>query len=126
MKKQIGALLTAVSLTLAAAGTSHAMSSLVSMSDEALWPTSSTPDGNLIYTVTTVGRAGAGLLEVTLTAGDLPPGVTVTFNPSVLRFTGNQLTLQTSTMTASCQGLIPLDCFPFTITGTAQRERSEE
>ena len=122
MKKQIGALLTAVSLTLAAAGTSHAMSSLVSMSDEALWPTSSTPDGNLIYTVTTVGRAGAGLLEVTLTAGDLPPGVTVTFNPSVLRFTGNQLTLQTSTMTASCQGLIPLDCYPFTITGTAQRE----
>jgi len=122
MKNRICALLTAVSFTLAAAGTSHAMSSLISLSEVAVWPTSSSPNGDLVYTVTTVGRAGAGLLEVALTAGNLPPGVTVTFTPSTLRFTGNQATLQNSTMTVSCQGLVPLDCYPFTITGTAQRE----
>jgi len=62
------------------------------------------------------------LLEVTLSAGEMPPGVTVTFSPSVLRFTGNQVSSQTATMTVSCNGLIPIDCFPFTITGTSQRE----
>jgi hypothetical protein len=98
------------------------MSSLVSMSAEALWPTSSTPDGDLVYNVTTVGRAGSGLLEVTLSAGNMPPGVTVTFSPAVLRFTGNQVVAQTAKMTVSCPGLIPIDCYPFTITGTAQRE----
>jgi hypothetical protein len=87
-----------------------------------MWPTSSTPDSNLVYTVTTVGRGGAGLLEVMLTAGGMPPGVTVTFSPSMLRFTGNQITSQTATMTVHCPSLLPLDCYPFTLTGTAQRE----
>jgi hypothetical protein len=98
------------------------MSSLVSLSSEPVWPASSTPDGNVIYYITAVGRAGAGLLQVTLTAGDMPAGVTVTFSPSVLRFTGNQLSSQTATMTVSCPWLLPLDCFPYTMTGTAQRE----
>ncbi len=122
MNNKISALLLAATLSLASTGVSHAMSSLVSLSSQPVWPTSSTPDGNLIYNITAVGRAGSGLLEVTLTAGDMPPGVTVTFTPSVLRFTGNQLTSQTTTMTVSCPWLLPLDCFPFTITGTAQRE----
>ena len=122
MKNQISTLFVAIGFSLVSAGTTHAMSSLVSMSQEALWPTSSTPDGNLVYNITTVGRAGSGLLEVALTAGDMPPGVTVTFSPSVLRFTGNHLTAQTATMTVSCPYLLPLDCFPFTITGTSQRE----
>jgi len=122
MKNQISALFLAVSLSLGSTGVSHAMSSLVSLSTEPVWPASSTPDGNLIYNITAVGRAGAGLLEVTLTAGDMPAGVTVTFSPSVLRFTGNQLTSQTATMTVLCPWLIPLDCFPYTLTGTAQRE----
>jgi hypothetical protein len=52
----------------------------------------------------------------------MPPGVSVTFSPAVLRFTGNQLSSQTATMTVPCPGLIPLDCYPFTLTGTAQRE----
>jgi hypothetical protein len=122
MNNKISALLLAATLGLASTGVSHAMSSLISLSSEPVWPTSSTPDGNLIYNITAVGRAGAGLLEVALTAGDMPPGVTITFTPGTLRFTGNQLTSQTATMTVFCPWLLPLDCFPFTLTGTAQRE----
>jgi hypothetical protein len=59
---------------------------------------------------------------VELTAGNLPPGVTVTFEPSVLRFTGNKQTAQTAIMAVNCPSLMPLDCHPFTLTGTAQRE----
>ncbi len=98
------------------------MSELISISEEPVWPVSSNPDGSIVYSITTAGRGGAGLLEVTLTAGDMPPGVTVTFNPSVLRFTGNQVTNQLATMTVYSTNLIPIDCFPFTITGTALRE----
>ena len=122
MKNRLYAILIGGALTLTAAVTSHAMSEFITLSSEPLWPTSSTPDSNLVYTVTTIGRAGSGLLEVTLTAGDMPPGVTVTFSPSTLRFTGNQITAQTATMTVHCPGLIPLDCYPFTLTGTALRE----
>jgi hypothetical protein len=122
MKNQIGALFIAVVFGLAAAGTSHAMSTLISMSKDPVWPTTSTPDSNIVYNVTAVGRGGSGLLQVTLTAGGLPPGVTVTFSPNVLKFTGNQLTAQTATMTVSCPTLMAIDCFPFTITATAQRE----
>src|SRR5690242_14849431 len=98
MKNKIGALSVALAFSLASASTGHAMSTLISMSKESVWPISSTPNGDVLYSVTTVGRAGSGLLEVTLTAGNLPPGVTVTFSPSVLRFTGNALTGQTATM----------------------------
>jgi hypothetical protein len=122
MNNKISALLLAATLSLASTGVSHAMSSLVSLSSQPVWPASSTPDGNLIYNITAVGRAGAGLLQVDLTAGDMPAGVTVTFSPSVLRFTGNQLSSQTATMTVSCAWPLPLDCYPYTITGTAQRE----
>jgi hypothetical protein len=122
MNNKISALLLAVSLSLASTGVSHAMSSLISLSSEPVWPASSTPDGNLIYNITAVGRAGSGLLQVDLTTGDMPAGVTVTFSPSTLRFTGNQLTSQTATMTVSCSWPLPLDCYPYTLTGTAQRE----
>jgi hypothetical protein len=123
MKNQIRAMLLGLAFSLASAGVGHAMSELESLSTEPLWPTSSTPDNDLVYNITTVGRAGSGLLEVTLTAAAMPPGVTVTFSPSVLRFTGNQVTAQTATMTVHCPGLIPLDCYPFTLTGTALREK---
>ena len=122
MKNQISAILLGFTFSLASTGVSHAMSELVSLSSEPLWPTSSTPDTNLVYNITTVGRSGSGLLEVTLTAGAMPPGVTVTFTPSVLRFTGKQVTALTATMTVHCSSPIPLDSYPFTITGTAQRE----
>ena len=122
MKKQIRAVLLGVCFTLAATASSHAMSQLISLSLEPLWPTSSTPDGYLVYNVTTIGRGGAGLLQVTLTAGAMPPGTTVTFSPDVLRFTGNQITAQTGTIRVYCPSLVPLDAFPFTLTATAQRE----
>jgi hypothetical protein len=122
MKNKISALFVGVTISLASTGVTHAMSTLLSLSSEPVWPASSTPDGNLVYNVTTVARAGSGLLEVTLTAGAMPPGVTVTFSPSVLRFTGNQATIQTATMTVFCPAPLPLDCYPFTLTGTAQRE----
>jgi len=122
MNNRLYAILIGAALTLTAADTSRGMSELISLSTEPMWPTSSTPDNDLVYTVTTVGRTGSGLLEVTLTAGDMPPGVTVTFSPSVVRFTGNQVTAQTATMTVHCPGVIPLDCYPFTLTGTALRE----
>jgi hypothetical protein len=97
------------------------MSQFVSLSCAPLWPTSSTPNTNLLYYLTAVGRGGAGLLQVTLTASNLPPGVTATFSPPMLRFTGNQLTSQTATMTVQCSTPLPLDCYPFTITGTSLR-----
>jgi hypothetical protein len=122
MRNQMRALFFVVSFGLSCVSTSHGMSSLVSMSQEPLWPASATPDGNLVYDITTVGRAGSGLLEVALSASNFPAGVTVTFSPSVLRFTGNQLTAQTARMTVSCPCLMPIDCYPFTITGTAHRE----
>ena len=122
MKKNICALFVAVIYGLVSVGTSEAMSSLVSLSQQPLWPASPTPNGDLVYSITAVGRAGSGLLEVGLTGTNFPAGVTVTFSPSVLRFTGNQLTAQTATMTVSCQSLTPIDCYPFVITGTAQRE----
>jgi hypothetical protein len=121
MKSRINGLLLSLAV-MGAPAVSHAMSSLVSLGSEPVWPATSTPDGNVVYNVTTVARAGSGMLEVTLTAGAMPPGVTVTFSPSVLRFTGNQLSSQTAKMTVSCPYPIPLDCYPFTITGTSQRE----
>jgi hypothetical protein len=122
MKNRVYTTLTTVALALTTASVSHAMSEFISLSTDPMWPTSSTPDNTLVYSVTTVGRAGSGLLEVTLAAGDMPPGVTVTFSPSVLRFTGNQLASQTATMTVHCPYPLPLDCYPFTLTGTALRE----
>ena len=122
MKSQLRPLLLGLTFSLASVGVSHAMSELLSISEEPVWPVSSNPDGSIVYAITTASRGGAGLLEVTLTAGDMPPGVTVTFSPSVLRFTGNQATNQTATMTVYSTNLIPIDCFPFTITGTAQRQ----
>jgi hypothetical protein len=122
MKMRLYAIMTGAVLALTAADTSHAMSELVSLSTDPMWPKSSTPDGTVLYYVTTVGRGGAGLLEVELAAGNLPPGVTATFSPSVLRFTGNKITAQTAIMTVDCPSLMPLDTHPFTLTGTTERK----
>lgn len=122
MKRRLYAIMISSALAVAATTTTQAMSELVSLSTTPLWPVASTPDGNIVYRVTTVGRGGSGLLEVALTAGDLPEGVTASFSPSVLRFTGTQVTSQTATMTLHCESLMPIDCYPFTLTGTAQRE----
>src|SRR5947208_818688 len=116
MKNYIRALFVAVGFSLPAASAGYGKSQLVSIFEQPLWPTSSTPNGNLVYEVMTVARAGSGLLEVTLTAGNLPPGVTVTFSPSVLRFTGTRVSTQTAQMIVSCPCVMPIDSYPFTIT----------
>ena len=122
MKNRVHGLLISAALSLAACSQSLAMSEFISISALPVWPMSTTPDTTVLYNISTVGRGGAGLLEVTLIAGDLPPGVTVTFSPSVLRFTGVQLTSQTAVMTVNCTVPTPVDCYPFTITGTSKRE----
>jgi len=122
MKNRVHSLLLGAVFSLATCGVSHAMSELISLSALPVWPVSTTPDTTVVYNVSTVGRGGAGLLEVELTAGGLPPGITVTFSPSVLRFTGNQLSTQTARMIVTCLVPTPIDCYPFTITGTSKRE----
>ena len=122
MKHRVYALLLGTAFSLAICGLSHAKSEFITLSTTPVWPIFSAADSNIVYTVSSVGRGGAGVLEVTLTAGDMPPGVTATFSPSVLRFTGNQLMAQTATLTISCQSLIPVESFPFTITGTSKNE----
>lgn len=121
MRNQIRALFTAVSFTLASTGASHAMSDLISLSKDPVWPSTPNPANDVAYSVSTVGRGGSGLLLVTLTASNLPPGVTATFSPSVLKFTGNALIAQTATLTLHCPYLMPTDCYAFTITATDQR-----
>lgn len=121
MKNRAITILAGLILTLTTSST-FAMSELISLSALPVWPTSTAPNTTVLYNVSTVGRGGAGLLEVELTAGGLPPGITITFSPSVLRFTGNALTTQTATMTVNCTVPTPIDCYPFTITGTSKRE----
>ena len=75
MKKQISALLIGVTVTLASTGVSHAMSELIALSQTPLWPTSATPSNSVQYSLTTVGRSGAGLLLVNFSAGAMPAGV---------------------------------------------------
>jgi hypothetical protein len=117
------ALILGVAFSLASTGVSHAMSQLISLTQTPLWPASSNPGNSVSYAITTVGRGGAGLLLVNFAGGAMPAGVTVTFSPTTLRFTGNQLTAQTTIMTVSGTGCpFPLDSYPFTITANAQRE----
>ncbi len=122
MKNRIYTILLGLALSLAGLSTSRAMSELVSVSIEPAWPTTSNPGTVILYDVTIVGRAGAGLLEVVLSSLALPEGATVTFTPDLLRFTGHQITAQTSLMTVICPEVMPTETYPFTVTGDARRE----
>jgi hypothetical protein len=121
IKNRVCALLIGVALTLTTASASHAMPSFMSLSIEPEWPATSSPGNVLLYKVSAVVREGPGLLEVSLSSLGLPDGATVKFSPSLLRFTGNQLSNQTAIMTVTCTQLTPLDSYPFTVTGTALR-----
>jgi hypothetical protein len=122
MKNSFSSLLVGAALSLAACVSTHAMSELVSISFEPEWPASSEPGNVILYKVTTVTRAGQGLLEVFLSCQGLPEGTTVSFSPSPLRFTGREPTIQTSIMTVTTPIVMPTDIHPFIITGQAQRE----
>ncbi|HRT08257.1 MAG TPA: hypothetical protein P5038_01315 [Candidatus Paceibacterota bacterium] len=108
--------------TLAVPNVSQAMSELVSMSMEPLWPETTTPGNVITYKITAVVREGQGLLEVNLSSAGLPAGTQVAFSPAKLRFTGRVPTVQTAIMTITCTKPTPTDIYPFTVTGTAQRE----
>jgi hypothetical protein len=122
MKNRIYALLLGLAFALTSASTGHAMSELVSVSFEPLWPETSTPGNVILYKVTAVVREGSGLLEVALSSQGLPEGATVTFSPSVLKFTGNAVTIQSAIMAVTCPGVMPTETYPFTVTGNARRE----
>lgn len=122
MKKRINAIVIGMALSLATVSASRAMSELVSLSIEPEWPATSTPGNLVLYKVSAVVRSGSGLLEVSLSSLGLPAGATADFSPSILRFTGNQLTAQTAIMTVTCAELTPTDAYPFILTGTALRQ----
>jgi hypothetical protein len=122
MKNRVNAILIGTVLSLATCGVSHAMSELVSLSFEPEWPATTAPGTVILYKVSAVTRAGQGMLEVSLSSLGLPDGATVSFSPSVLRFTGHEPTIQTATMTVTCASVTPTETLPFTLTGEALRE----
>jgi hypothetical protein len=122
MKKRVYSMVIGAALSLATVSVSHAMSEFVSLSVKPEWPATSTPGNVVVYKVDAVVRAGSGLLEVSLSALDLPAGATVEFSPSVLRFTGNDPVTQTAIMTVTCTEPTSVDSYPFTVTGKALRE----
>jgi hypothetical protein len=122
MKNRVYDLFFGAALVLASAGVSHGMSELVSITMAPAWPTNTAPGNVLIYNITSAGRTGSGLLEVKLDSAALPPGIKGTFSPSVLRFTGNDVTSQSALLTITCPTPMQLDKYPFTVTGTTRRE----
>jgi len=122
MKCRVNAILIGAALALTTVSASQAMSSLVSLSVEPEWPATPNPGRLVVYKVTAVVRAGSGLLEVALSSLGLPQGSLVEFYPSVFRFTGHDPTNQTAIMTVTCPVPTATDNYPFTVTGTAQRE----
>ncbi len=111
-----------MALSLATASVSHAMSDFVSLSIEPEWPATANPGTVIVYKVTAVVREGSGLLEVSFSSLGLPAGATVSVSPSPLRFTGHEPTVQSALLTVTCPEVTPIDTYPFTLTGNAQRE----
>jgi hypothetical protein len=73
--------------------------------------------GSATYTVT-VNRTGNGSLPVDLSISSLPSGVTASFSPASLSFTGSTPTSLTSTLTISITTSASGGTFPFTVSGT--------
>ena len=121
MKNRIYALLIGAAFTLATCGASHGMSELLSMTMEPVSPTPHQPANVFLYEIT-VERAGQGLLKVELSSEGLPTGATVTFSPSVVRFTGRAPTTKTAIMTITYTNSTPANIYTFTVTGEARRE----
>jgi hypothetical protein len=118
MNKRSSAVLLGMAVSLALASATYAKSTLLSLAVEPIWPTNSAP-GNVLFYKVTVGRGGSGLLNVSLSGLGLPSEATMTFSPSVLRFTGHVPTHQTAIMTVTCVKPTPVDTYPFTVTATA-------
>jgi hypothetical protein len=110
-----------LALSFGACVAASAMSDLVTVSVAPQWPAVSQPGTVLRYQVT-VTRSGEGELEVSLSALGLPHGATVTFSPSVLRFTGRAPVSMSATMTVTCPEVMTIDDNSFSVIGSTRRE----
>ncbi len=108
-------ILTLVAL-LACGAPALADSTLDSISIGSQSPNPVAPGSNAAYTVT-VARSGAGSIDVNLTITNLPAGVSATFVPSQVSFTGSTPSAKTATLTlATSAGAVP-GSYNFTVTG---------
>src|SRR5438105_531548 len=73
------------------------------------------PGGGATYTVT-VSRIGSGNLDVYLTISGLPAGVSGSFSPAMVHFTGPTPTSLTATLTLSTPSSIPFGVYNFMVT----------
>jgi hypothetical protein len=121
MKNRINAVLVGLALFLATTSASQAMSKLVSLTIEPLWPASTEPGTIVLYQVT-VTREGQGFLEVNLSADGLPEGAVVSFSANPLRFVGREPGTQTCIMAIDCAQVTATDTYAFTVTGKSRRE----
>jgi len=121
MKQNFKALVLGFALMTAAGLPAYAMSEFVSMSVKPLWPTTTTPGAVLLYEVT-VERQGQGFLEVVISSDGLPEGASAVFTQNPVRYTGHQTTIHSFLMTVTCTSVMPIETWPFTVTGSARRE----
>jgi len=121
MRNRIYVILVGIAFGLAAGGVSHAMSDLMSISLEPVWPDTSNPGTVITYKVT-VTRTGQGILNVSLSSLGLPEGATASFFANPVRFTGRVPETLTSTLTITCPSVMPTDTSAFTVTGKSFRE----
>lgn len=121
MQKRTYALALGIALSLIAGGVSHAMSHLMAIAVAAERTVTSDTTTHMSYKVT-LTRTGQGVLKVSLSSLGLPNGVTATFSPSVIRFTGRVPETMAATLTISYPNDLPLSPCTFTVTGEALRE----
>lgn len=121
LNKPAHALLLGLALSFGTVSVSQAMSDLVSLAITPEWPTNTQPGSVTLYRIT-VTRAGAGVLDVSLSAANLPAGATASIDANALRFTGNSPETLTATLAITCTNVTATDECPFTVTGTSQRE----
>jgi aminopeptidase S len=74
------------------------------------------PGSNASYTIT-VARTGSGSVDVNLTITNLPAGVTATFVPSQVSFTGSQPLTKTASLTLATTASVAPGTYNFSVTG---------
>jgi hypothetical protein len=74
------------------------------------------PGGSATYTIT-VSRVGSGNLDVYLSISNLPAGITASFLPTMVHFTGPIPTSLTAGLTLSTSRSLPMGIYNFTVTG---------
>lgn len=121
MKNRIFSMLVGIAFGLASSGASRAMSHLASMTIEPVTPISTLPGASVAYKIT-LTRTGQGVLNVDLTTSGLPNGVTASFSPALVRFTGRVPETLTANLTITCTSATHPEPCAFTVTGESRRE----